>query len=29
VNEYPGSELIEFMDKIYNVFDQLSDQFGL
>jgi len=29
VSNYPGNELIELMDKIYGVFDQLCDQYGL
>lgn len=29
VNYYLGGELIELMDKVYNTFDQLCDQYGL
>ena len=29
VNSYTGTELLQFLDQIYNTFDQLCDQFGL
>lgn len=29
MQSYSTKELITFLDQVYNVFDQLSDQFGL
>jgi class 3 adenylate cyclase len=29
VNSYSGNELLQFLDQVYNAFDQLCDQFGL
>lgn len=29
VNSYTGNELLQFLDQVYNAFDQLCDQFGL